>query len=329
MIRKVLLTSALFIMPCNFAAARNIVISNDDGLTSNAVALYKALKRQGHDVIVSVPCRNQSGMGTALEIFRPLSPIKADCRSDAARAGSAGAGAMSRQGLPLRDFFYVDSTPGMALLYGLDVVAQRRWGRPPDLVLSGPNEGQNVGRMTIGSGTVSIVQYAALRGIPAIALSAGVNSVDDRNLDNPVSAAVADRAVELLAQLERKSQGGAILPIGLVLNVNFPDDVSKAKWRVTRIGSYSGYNIRFAENPSASASPGEAKLAREVGIALPALPGILLSMNEEGAGAGEEQDEGVAYKSDIAVTPMQAGYEAGQGSAALVSWLLGDTLLER
>ena len=37
------------------AQARNIVLTNDDGLTSNVVALYKALKAAGHDVVVSVP----------------------------------------------------------------------------------------------------------------------------------------------------------------------------------------------------------------------------------------------------------------------------------
>ena len=53
----VLLTSA------TPATARNIVISNDDGLTANVKALYEALKAEGHDVIVSVPCAQQSGMG--------------------------------------------------------------------------------------------------------------------------------------------------------------------------------------------------------------------------------------------------------------------------
>ena len=37
------------------ASALNIVLSNDDGLTSNIKALYKALKTAGHDVIVSTP----------------------------------------------------------------------------------------------------------------------------------------------------------------------------------------------------------------------------------------------------------------------------------
>lgn len=35
--------------------ARNIVVSNDDGLTSNVIALHKALREGRHDVIVSVP----------------------------------------------------------------------------------------------------------------------------------------------------------------------------------------------------------------------------------------------------------------------------------
>lgn len=39
------------------AFAANILLINDDGLTSNAKALYEALKAEGHDVIVSVPAR--------------------------------------------------------------------------------------------------------------------------------------------------------------------------------------------------------------------------------------------------------------------------------
>ena len=53
------------------AQAENILITNDDGLTSNLKALYTALKAQGHDVIVSVPCQGQSGMGAAIKFMRP------------------------------------------------------------------------------------------------------------------------------------------------------------------------------------------------------------------------------------------------------------------
>jgi broad specificity polyphosphatase/5'/3'-nucleotidase SurE len=40
---------------------------------------------------------------------------------------------------------YVNGSPVMACLYGLDVVAQRKWKAAPDLVVSGPNEGNNTG----------------------------------------------------------------------------------------------------------------------------------------------------------------------------------------
>src|SRR5690606_21159030 len=77
------------------------------------------------------------------------------------------------------DYYYVNGTPVMSLLYGLDVAAQKRWGKAPDLVLSGPNIGQNVGAIVVTSGTVSNVQHAAARGIPAIALSADRGTADN------------------------------------------------------------------------------------------------------------------------------------------------------
>jgi 5'-nucleotidase len=168
----ILAAAALLVQPAA-ASARNIVLSNDDGLTSNVVALYRALKAEGHDVIVSVPCDNQSGMGAALYIARPLAPLTEACLNNAAKPGDPGAGPVTREDIANGDFFYVAGTPVMALLYGIDVVGATRWGAEPDLVLSGPNEGQNVGAIILSSGTVSNAQYAAVRGIPAIALSAG------------------------------------------------------------------------------------------------------------------------------------------------------------
>ncbi len=51
------------------AFALNILLSNDDGLTSNTKALYEALKASGHDVIVSVPCTGQSGRGAGIVMY--------------------------------------------------------------------------------------------------------------------------------------------------------------------------------------------------------------------------------------------------------------------
>lgn len=296
------------------AEARNIVITNDDGLTSNVVALYKALKADGHDVIVSVPCQNQSGMGAALGL-RPLTPLEAACRNNAAALGAPGAGPMTREGLG-GDFHYVNSTPVMALLYGLDVVAMKRWGAAPDLVLSGPNEGQNVGAIVISSGTVSAAQAAALRGLPAIALSAGQNSAGP-DLANAQSPVVAEQSADLVTALDAASKGGRMLPMGLALNVNFPDQPTGAAFCASKIGSYNSYAPRFVEDLAAAATPEMRARAEAHGLDVPAGPGLLFGQNPAQPTADQMNDESVLYRTCIAVSPMQAGYGMADGS---VEW---------
>lgn len=291
------------------AEARTIVVTNDDGLTSNVVALYKALKAQGHDVIVSVPCDNQSGMGAAIKVAQPLAPLARACRSGAAPVGAPGAGAMQREGIPAADFHYVDGTPVMAMLYGVEVLGAARWGKAPDLVLSGPNEGQNVGAAIMGSGTVSAAQMAAVNGIPAIALSAGMRTVDDKGLANPASAKVAALSADLVARLDALAGAARILPRGLALNVNFPDALDGAKWEATRLGTYQAYDMRFVDDMARDASPMMKGMAKEYGMQLPHLPGLSFGMNAAAPAPGQEHDEGVVYRRAIAVSPMQAGFE--------------------
>ena len=141
-------------------SALNIVMSNDDGLTSNIKALYKALKTAGHDVVVSIPCQGQSGMGAAIIFLEPLTPLTEACLNNAASAAESGVGPVSKveKGFDYSDFSYVNGTPIMATAYGLDILAPARWGSAPDLVISGPNQGQNVGSIVVSSGTVSNIQ---------------------------------------------------------------------------------------------------------------------------------------------------------------------------
>lgn len=314
-----LAASALSAMPAA-AQARNIVITNDDGLTSNVVALYKELVEAGHEVIVSVPCGNQSGMGAAIKFGRPLGPLAEACLNDAAKAGDPGAGPMTREGLSA-DFNYVDGTPVMAMLYGVDVAARKRWGTTPDLVLSGPNEGQNVGAIVIASGTVSAAQFAALRGLPAIALSAGADT-ESADLANPLSTEVAAHVVDLVTALDQRAEGGRLLPLGLALNVNFPDDPTDARWQLSQLGNFNNYTVAFAENLKADASPMMAAMAKARGQELPELPGVSISINEDEPAADELRDESVVYRSAIAVSPMQAGYGIDLGEASWLEWSL-------
>jgi len=317
-----LLALSACLLPAGHANARNIVLTSDDGLTSNVMALYRALKAEGHDVIVSVPCTNQSGMGAATYFGRPLAALAAPCRNGAASAGDPGAGPMTRPDLPAADFHYVAGTPVMSLLYGLDVAARKRWNKAPDLVLSGPNEGQNVGAIILGSGTVSNAQYAAVRGIPAIALSAGINSTGDEALANPVSAVVARRTVELVARLDRQSRGKRILPDGIALNVNFPDNPETSAWRPTRIGTYNAYIVQFSENMARDASPAMIAMARQHGAGLSDLPGITMDMNTAQPARAQRDDEAVVYREAIAVSPMRAGYSGGAKEDAALRRLL-------
>lgn len=286
------------------AQAENILITNDDGLTSNLKALYTALKAQGHDVVVSVPCQGQSGMGAAIKFMRPLGPLTTNCLNDAAKAGDPGVGPMTRAGFET-DFHYVDGTPVMATLYGLDVLAPARWGKMPDLVISGPNEGRNVGTMIVSSGTVSNVQYSTARGVPSIAVSAGSNSIDNAKLANPNSALVAERTAHLVEQLFANRKKGSLLPKGIALNINLPDDVAKAEWKATRIGSYEIYDIRFA------ADMGKTEAAAAFGLGGVHKPGMVLGFNKIAPRADQTDDEAGVSLTHISVSAVQVGYEPG------------------
>lgn len=280
------------------AFALNILLSNDDGLTSNLKALYDELRAAGHSVIVSVPCSGQSGRSAAIVMYSTTNIIpdndktqieaEGGCHNGAAPTGAPAVGAFTKSGYTGGDYHYVHGTPVMATMYGLDVLATARWGKAPDLVLSGPNEGQNVGKVVINSGTIGNAQFAAGRGIPAIALSAGTNTVDNKELANANSRVVAQQTLKLIAALQAKAGNSALLPGGVALNVNFPDSVNaSSSWAFSRIGSFDTYALKFSS----------------------AAPWGLSGSLPPAATAEQAEDEAVVYKTRIAVTAMQIGYE--------------------
>lgn len=309
MLRTALLASA--ILTASPALALNIVVSNDDGLTSNVVALADALKAEGHNVIVSVPCQEQSGMGGAILFSKTLGPLEKECRVAAAKVGDPGAGPMTKQGFET-GYYYVNGTPVMATLYGIDVAAQKAWGKNPDLIISGPNIGQNVGGIVVSSGTVSNVQYALSRGLPAIAFSADQNTYDNGQLDgkNERSVAVAQKAVELVRELESRSAGKPLLQPSMALNVNFPSQPTSAPWKHTRIGTYERAAPKFREDVS------QDPMAKAHGITRPALPGIVFEPNAIAPSEAQKNDESVAIADSITVSVLQPAYDHSDGARA-------------
>lgn len=284
--------------------ALNILLVNDDGLTSNIKALYDELKANGHSVAVSVPCSPQSGRGGAIVMYSPAT-ISADndkqiaaengCHNGAAPIGAPAAGVFTKAGYTNGDWNYVHGTPVMATAYGLDVVAVKQWGKAPDLVLSGPNEGQNVGKVVVHSGTIGNVQFSAGKGIPSIALSADTNTVDDKTLNNANSAIVAKQTVVLLKELQSKAGQAPLLPKGITLNVNFPKNLTTSiPFAFSRIGTYDLYNFKFKVSKD-DKGVNQYGLGYDIASSTPT--------------AAQSADESAVMQSKIAVTAMQVAYD--------------------
>ena len=93
-------------------------------------------------VLVTAPVDNQSGRGGYIAFLQPVPALTGNERGAKAlglAAGSAGIGSDPADA----NVHYVNGTPVAACLYGIDVQAPARWGKAPDLVISGPNEGNN------------------------------------------------------------------------------------------------------------------------------------------------------------------------------------------
>jgi 5'-nucleotidase len=176
-----------------------ILVSNDDGYNAPGIeALARALSGLG-EITVVAPETNHSGASNSLTLNRPLS----------VRTAANG-------------FYYVNGTPSdcvhVALTGGL--IPDR-----PDLVVSGINNGANLGEDTLYSGTVAAASEGYLFGIPSIAFSLaekGWAHIED-----------AARAARHIVERQLASPMGAVL-----LNVNIPsrrfEDL--AGYAVTRLG---------------------------------------------------------------------------------------------
>ena len=163
-----------------------ILLSNDDGYQApGLVALYEAIKDLG-DVEVVAPEHNNSAKSNALTLHSPLS------------VRLAGNG-----------FRYVNGTPADCVHVALTGLLEYR----PDLVVSGINNGANMGDDTIYSGTVGAAMEGYLFGIPAIAFSQtqkGWAHIGD----------AARKARDLVQQVIAQREEGAA---PWLLNVNIPN----------------------------------------------------------------------------------------------------------
>jgi len=173
------------------------LLSNDDGVASVGLAAMREALAARFDVVVVAPETEQSAASHALSLHRPL------------RLRPVEAGIFALDGTPA-DCVYV-------ALHGGTRVVERR----PDLVVSGINRGLNLGQDVFYSGTVAAAREGALRGIPALAVSAHLFAD---------LASVAELGARVAAELLARG------PRGVLLNLNVPKRWS-GEVRATKLGS--------------------------------------------------------------------------------------------
>ena len=128
----------------------HILVVNDDGISSEGIACLARIAKDFGDVTVVAPASQCSGMSQhmtvhgKLELCRikdyPVSGVKA---------------------------YSITGTPADCVRAGVDFVLDKR----PDYIFSGINDGFNIGKEILYSGTVGAAQEGLANGIPAAAFS--------------------------------------------------------------------------------------------------------------------------------------------------------------
>ena len=161
-----------------------ILVTNDDGyLAPGLQALVDAMRPYG-EIFVIAPEQNHSGASNSLTLSRPLSVHHA-----------------------ANGFLFVNGTPTDCVHIALTGLLEHR----PDLVVSGINDGQNMGEDTLYSGTVAAAMEGFVFGVPSVAFSL----VEKGHAHLATASAIA---AEVVGRIARQPLNCACL-----LNVNIPN----------------------------------------------------------------------------------------------------------
>ena len=161
-----------------------ILLSNDDGVFAEGLAVLHATLAREHEVTVIAPDRNCSGFSNALSLHQPLRITQLE-----------------------NGFYSVNGTPSDCVHLGVNCFLDE----DPELVVSGINHGANLGDDVIYSGTVAAATEGRYMGLPAIAVS--LTSHQGENFQT-----AADVVADIIQRLQRHP-----LPANQILNVNVPD----------------------------------------------------------------------------------------------------------
>lgn len=245
-----------------------ILLSNDDGYFSPGLAALASALSKFAEITVVAPERDRSGASNSLTLDRPLSLRKA-----------------------YNGFYYVNGTPTdcvhLAVTGAFDL---------PDMIVSGINDGPNMGDDTIYSGTVAAATEGFLLGIPSFAMSMGSKK-----------GAYYETAAQVAADLvQRFIESPINSPV--LLNVNVPA-VPYGELRgtqVTRLGK------RHKAEPVIKGINPRGETIYWIGAAGPA------------ADCGEGTDFYAVENNLVSVTPLQMDLTRSSQIEPIRNWLKHD-----
>jgi 5'-nucleotidase len=245
-----------------------ILLSNDDGYRAEGLeALRREIKPLGAVTVVA-PDRNRSGASNSLTLDVPVRPVRYDT-----------------------DCYYVNGTPTDCVHLAISGL----FDFEHDIVVSGVNDGANLGDDTLYSGTVAAAVEGRFLGLPAIAVSLCVEPGSPRNFSG--AARVAASLVRRLVTTP--------LQIPVMLNVNVPDlpDGELAGIQVTRLGN---------RHRSKRVVPAQDPRGRDV---------YWVGAAGEGQDAGPGTDFYAIARGFASITPLQIDLTRHAALSELERWL--------
>lgn len=133
-----------------------ILITNDDGIFADGIRVLADIAKDFGEVYVVAPDRQRSAVSHGIEIHAPIRVEKVDFPVDVDGAWS------------------VDSTPADCVRIALNNLLEEK----PDIILSGINNGTNLGGDILYSGTVAGAIEGYQYKIPSVALSLDGDNFD-------------------------------------------------------------------------------------------------------------------------------------------------------
>jgi 5'-nucleotidase len=195
-----------------------ILVTNDDGIFAQGLWTLVGELRKIAQVIVVAPDKEQSAIGTAVTLRQPIRIREV------------------KPLVPEVETYAVEGTPADSVILALGALIKGK----PDLVISGINQGLNLGDDVHISGTVGAALQGYLHGFHALAIST------DRE-----NHLYLDIGAKLAALLARKITSNS-LPANVFLNINLPNlPLTQIRGaQITRLASESHINTVAEEDDS-------------------------------------------------------------------------------